>query len=99
MNKIALTVAAFLLTQAPVYAAASSTCDQASLSKMETDIGQLSGRVQKKAKKQLDKAREAMKSGDIKKCGKHMSKIQASLTRSSGSSPNEAGSSDEDTED
>jgi hypothetical protein len=83
MNKLVCAAAVLLVTSLPVYGAAGPTCDQASLTQMETDIGSLGGKEQKKAKKQLDKAKQALKDGKTKKCNGIMKRIQASLKPSS----------------
>ena len=83
MNKLVCAAAVLLVTTLPVYGAASPDCDQASLTKMETDIGSLGGKEQKKAKKQLDKAKQAMKDGKTKRCANIMKRIEASLKPSS----------------
>jgi hypothetical protein len=79
---IAATVALFL-TSFLVQAAKSLTCDQATLTKVEADIGSMSGKDAKKASKQLDQAKQAFKDGKMKKCTNIMKKLQASLKSTS----------------
>ena len=75
---IAATVTLFLASF-PVQAAQSPTCDQATLIKVEADIGSMSGDDAKKASKQLDRAKQAFKKGNKKKCGSFLKRLQASL--------------------
>ena len=80
MNKVVIaTAVALFLASFPVQAAQNLTCDQAALTKIETDIGSMSGKDAKKASKQLDKAKQAFKDGNSKKCANIMKKLQASL--------------------
>jgi hypothetical protein len=79
---IAATVTLFLASF-PVQAAQSLNCDQDTLTKVEADIGSMSGKDAKKASKQLDKAKQAFKQGNTKKCGSVLKKLQASLKSSS----------------
>jgi len=83
MNKVVIaTAVALFLASFPVQAAQNLTCDQAALTKIETDIGSMSGKDAKKASKQLDKAKQAFKDGNSKKCASIMKKLQASLKSS-----------------
>ena len=83
MNKVVIATAVVLfLASFPVQAAQNLTCDQAALTKIETDIGSMSGKDAKKASKQLDKAKQAFKDGNSKKCASIMKKLQASLKSS-----------------
>src|SRR6185436_12526067 len=79
---IAATVTLFLLSF-PVQEAQSLTCDQAALTKVETDIGSMSGNDAKKASKQLDRAKQALKEGKTRRCANIMKKLQAPLKSSS----------------
>ena len=79
---IAATVTLFLASF-PVQAAQSLTCDQATLIKVEADIGSMSGDDAKKASKQLDRAKQALKEGKTRRCANIMKKLQASLKSSS----------------
>ena len=78
MNKVVIaTAVALFLASFPVQAAQNLTCDQAALTKIETDIGSMSGKDAKKASKQLDKAKQAFKDGNSKKCASIMRQASA----------------------
>jgi len=78
MQKAAvLTVALLLVASLDARATENVTCDQASLAKLETDIGAMSGKGKKRAMKQLSVAKKAFEAGDMKKCERIVARIAA----------------------
>ncbi|AFL52924.1 hypothetical protein ABIE78_001183 [Sinorhizobium fredii] len=57
----------------PVFAQADLVCDQAGMTKLETDVGQITDSGRKEmAQKELAMAKEAMTANDQEKCKTHM---------------------------
>jgi ketosteroid isomerase-like protein len=79
MQRIAALTFALLL-MAPI-SAQGATCDKDSLAKLEADIGAMSGKEQKKAKRQLANAKAAFAAGDAKKCQRIVSKIATASSK------------------
>ena len=57
-------------------AAGNMACDQATLSKLEAEVGAMSGKEGKQAMKRLDKAKQAFKDGDTKKCMRLIGRVK-----------------------
>jgi len=79
MQKAAVLITAVLLW-APLNAEAaeSVTCDQASLAKLETQIGSMSGREKTQAMRLLAGAKKALAAGNVKRCQRIIARIGAS---------------------
>jgi ketosteroid isomerase-like protein len=76
MQRIVIMALALVLSALVEPAAAQSVaCDKDSLAKLEADIGKISGKGQKKAMRQLTRAKSAFDAGDTKKCQRIMSRI------------------------
>ena len=58
-------------------------CDKASLDSLAADVLKLSGKEKKKANKQLNNARAALESGDLKKCQRLISRISVGSSKPS----------------
>lgn len=75
-----LAVALLLVISLNARPAQSVTCDQASLAKLETDIGSMSGKGKKRAMKQLTAAKKAFDAGDTKRCERIVGRIGAAAS-------------------
>ncbi|MBB4185635.1 hypothetical protein [Sinorhizobium terangae] len=75
LNKVLVAAAMLTAVASPVFAQADIKCDQAAMTKLETDVGQITDAMKKDyAKKELAMAKEAMNAKDMEKCKTHMSK-------------------------
>ncbi|THK34400.1 hypothetical protein EHS39_30570 [Ensifer sp. MPMI2T] len=73
LNKVLVAAAMLTAIASPVFAQADITCDQAGLTKLETDVGQITDSGRKEmAQKELAMAKEAMAANDQAKCKSHM---------------------------
>ena len=82
-----LAVALLLVISLNARAAESATCDQASLAKLETDIGSMSGKGKKRAMKQLTAAKKAFDAGDTKRCERIVARIGAGSSKTANAQP------------
>ena len=82
-----LAVALLLVISLNARAAESVTCDQASLAKLETDVGSMSGKGKKRAMKQLTAAKKAFDAGDTKRCERIVARIGAGSSKTANAQP------------
>jgi ketosteroid isomerase-like protein len=82
-----LAVALLLVISLNSRAAESVTCDQASLAKLETDVGSMSGKGKKRAMKQLTAAKKAFDAGDTKRCERIVARIGAGSSKTANAQP------------
>src|SRR4051812_20766899 len=82
MQKILIAATVLCLSGVPAFAANAPACTDSSLSSTQAHIGNLTGRAQKKATRELEAAKLALKDGNAKKCSRIMARIEASLAPS-----------------
>ncbi|MDK1378513.1 MULTISPECIES: hypothetical protein [unclassified Sinorhizobium] len=74
LNKVLVAAAMLTAVASPVFAQADIKCDQAGMTKLETDVGQITDAMKKDyANKELAMAKEAMNAKEMDKCKTHMS--------------------------
>jgi hypothetical protein len=99
------TAAVILISFMPGYAGAAVTCDQASISQVESDINALSGKEKKRAMKKLEKVKQSLADKNTKKCARQLTRVMDDLKKpaqaeaAKGAGEDEPGSGDEDDED
>jgi hypothetical protein len=85
MKTLLITTVALGLMYSPSFAAKRGPpCDQPSLQQVKADISSLSGKAKKKATRQLERAEQALKEGNGKKCSRILAKIESNLDGSAG---------------
>jgi hypothetical protein len=98
MRKAAVAAAAvmiLLVSSVHARAAGPVACDQATLSKLETELGAMSGKAGKQAMKKLDKAKQALKDGNTKKCGRLLERIKSGKSKTPDTEPDQGPEPDE----
>lgn len=91
----AAAVAAVMILLASSLHARAAACDQATLSKLETELGAISGKAGKQAMKKLDKAKQALKDGNTKKCGRLLERIKSGKSKTPDTEPDQGPEPDE----
>jgi hypothetical protein len=73
LTRILVAAALSAVVSSPVLAQADIVCDQAAMTRLETDIGQFTDATRKDfAEKELAMAKEALAANDTEKCKVHM---------------------------
>jgi hypothetical protein len=73
LTRILVAAALSAAVSSPVLAQADIVCDQAAMTRLETDIGQFTDATRKDfAEKELAMAKEALAANDTEKCKVHM---------------------------